>query len=183
MVPVVAVCSYRKKGTSAVSCVSGGNTGNQVVWEGCVGCKGYTFIHSGRPLPSGEEPAERNEGVGIALDETATAAWKAAGEVWDVSSRIVTARLKFTNVGQRRPGGSRETRNSYISVVSVSAKAPTAIVKKFMDNLQDTVDKIPASDVLILLGDFNARIGSGGDDDLWLGVRSRHGVGVCNEAG
>ena len=108
-------------------------------------------------------------------------------EVWDVvSSRIVTARLKFTNVGQRRPGGSRETRNSYISVVSVytpTAKAPTAIVQKFMDNLQDTVDKIPASDVLMLLGDFHARVGSGGDYDLWLGVRGRHGVGVCNEAG
>ena len=32
--------------------------------------KGYTFIHSGHPLLGGEEPAERNEGVGIALDET-----------------------------------------------------------------------------------------------------------------
>ena len=131
--------------------------------------------------------AVRNEGVGIALDEMATAAWKAAGEVWDaVSSRIVTARLKSTSVGRRRPGGSRETRNSYISVISVyapTAKAPPAIVQKFMDNLQDTVDKIPASDVLMLLGDFNARVGSSGDDDLWLGVRGRHGVGVCNEAG
>ena len=153
------------------------------VWD----AQGYTFIHSGRPLPGGEGPAVRNEGVGIALDEMATAAWKAAGEVWDaVSSRIVTARLKSTSIGRRRPGGSRETRNSYISVISVyapTAKAPPAIVQKFMDNLQDTVDKIPASDVLMLLGDFNVRVGSSGDDDLWLGVRGRHGVGVCNEAG
>ena len=69
------------------------------------------------------------------------------------------------------------------TVYAPTAKAPPAIVQKFMDNLQDTVDKIPASDVLMLLGDFNARDGSSGDDDLWLGVRGRHGVGVCNEAG
>ena len=30
---------------------------------------GYTFLHSGRPLPSDQEKGTRNEGVGIALDE------------------------------------------------------------------------------------------------------------------
>ena len=53
-----------------------------------------------------------------------------------------------------------------------------------MEDLQDTVDKVPMSDVLLLLGDFNARVGSSvADDDVWRGVRGRHGVGVCNEAG
>ena len=32
---------------------------------------GYTFLHSGRPLPSDQEKGTRNEGVGIALDEKA----------------------------------------------------------------------------------------------------------------
>ena len=82
--------------------------------------KGYTFLHSGRPLPVGEGPAVRKEGVGIALDERATAAWKEAGQVWNaVSSRIVTARLKLTSVGQRRAGGSRETRSTHIYILSV----------------------------------------------------------------
>ena len=50
----------------------------------------YTFLHSGRPLPGDQERASRNEGVGIALDEKATVAWKNAGEVWEaVSSRII----------------------------------------------------------------------------------------------
>ena len=40
-----------------------------------------TFLHSGRPLPGDQERASRNEGVGIALDEKATVAWKNAGEV------------------------------------------------------------------------------------------------------
>ena len=57
---------------------------------------GYTFIHSGRPLPSEGESALRNEGVGIALDKRGTAAWKEAGEVWEaVSSRVLTIRMKL----------------------------------------------------------------------------------------
>ena len=44
------------------------------------------------------------------------------------------------------------------------------------------MDKIPTSDVLLLLGDFNVRVGcSVADDDVWRGVRGRHGVGCCNE--
>lgn len=34
-----------------------------------------------------------------------------------VSTRIVTARLKVVSREQRRPGGSREIRNLYISVI------------------------------------------------------------------
>ena len=37
------------------------------------------FLHSGRPLPGDQERASKNEGVGIALDEKATVAWKNAG--------------------------------------------------------------------------------------------------------
>ena len=54
--------------------------------------EGYTFLHSGRPLPSDGDQAVRNEGVGIALDRKATEAWKAAGKKWEaVSSRVVIA--------------------------------------------------------------------------------------------
>ena len=88
------------------------------VWQ----ANGYTFLHSGRPLPCAEETAVRNEGVGIMLDESASAAWREAWEA--ISSRVVTARLKAMGRGQRRPGGARTTRNSFISVIS--AYAPTA---------------------------------------------------------
>lgn len=55
---------------------------------------------------------------------------------------------------------------------------------KFMEDLQDAVDKTPVSDVLLLLGDFNSRVGcSAAGDALWRGVRGRHGIGTCNEAG
>ena len=46
------------------------------------------------------------------------------------------------------------------------------------------MDKIPTSDLLLLLGDFNARVVcSTADGYVWRGVRGRHGVGCCNEAG
>ena len=61
------------------------------------------FLHSGCPLPGDQERASRNEGVGIALDEKATVAWKNAGEVWEaVSSRIISARLKWVHTGKKK---------------------------------------------------------------------------------
>ena len=73
-------------------------------------CRRIYLLHSGRSLPVGDDNATRREGVGIALDEKAhAAAWRAAGEIWEeVSSRIVTARLKLAHLGQRMIGGSRE---------------------------------------------------------------------------
>ena len=65
-----------------------------MVRKGCVGGTRVHFLHSGRVLQVGEGPAVRNEGVGIALDERAAAAWKDAGKVWKaISSHIIMARL------------------------------------------------------------------------------------------
>ena len=98
---------------------------------------------------------------------------------------MVTVRVKFASVGPRRPGGSRESINTYISVVC--AYAPMARSPKLaqtLENLQGANNKTPTSDVLLLLGAFNGHVGSSGAaDDMWRGVRKRHGVGACNEAG
>ena len=97
--------------------------------------EGHTMLHCGRPLPEESAQQMRNEGVGILLDKDATAAWKDAGEIWEaVSSRVVMARLKVVRSGQRRPGGARETSDSYLSVVSAyapTAKAPPGVNDKF----------------------------------------------------
>lgn len=42
---------------------------------------GYALLHSRCTLPDESEPQVRNKGVGILLDEQATAAWKNAGEI------------------------------------------------------------------------------------------------------
>ena len=77
---------------------------------------GYTFLHSGRPLPGRGETATRNEGLGVLLNGRATAAWRQGAEVWEVvSSRIVKARMKWVGCGQRKC--SRES--SDLTAVSV----------------------------------------------------------------
>ena len=55
---------------------------------------------------------------------------------------------------------------------------------KFYADLQGVVDGVSAEDVLLVVGDFNARVGSGqmGGDE-WDGVRGRHGVGLMNTSG
>ena len=64
---------------------------------------GFTFLHSGRPLPKDGEDARRNEGVGILLDGRATSAWKQGGEVWEaVSSRVIMVRLKLLSKGMKQ---------------------------------------------------------------------------------
>ena len=149
---------------------------------------GYTFLHSGRPLPSDQERAARNEGVGIALDKKATAAWKNAGEVWEaVSSRVVMARLKWAGVVKKKHGRHKRDKDMYVSVICVyapTAKAPPGIKQKFFAELQDALDKIPESDILVVLGDFNARVGVlDQDSNLWRGILGRHGMTERNVAG
>ena len=52
-------------------------------------------------------------------------------------------------------------------------------------DLQRCLSNIPKNDVIIVLGDFNARVGvgTGSADDVWQDVRGRFGVGNCNAAG
>ena len=71
--------------------------------------------------------------------------------------------------------------------VVVSVYAPTQRARqedkdKFYEDLQCVVDGVSAEDVLLIVGDFNARVGSGKTDlDEWDGVRGKHGVGRMNE--
>ena len=113
---------------------------------------------------------------------------RAGGEVWEaVSSRIVLARLKLVHTGKRRPGGSRETSDTFVTVLSVyapTAKAPLHVKQQFIEDLQDAIDQIPTSDVLVLLGDFNARVGRRDpENDLWRGTLGVHGLDERNDAG
>ena len=66
-----------------------------MVWKGFdiwPAADGYTFLHSGRPLPDSGYAATKNKGVGILLDEMTSVAWRWSGEVWEaVSSRTVMA--------------------------------------------------------------------------------------------
>ena len=68
----------------------------------------------------------------------------------------------------------------------VSAYAPTMtnpdeVKDKFYDDLDSVISAAPRTDKRILLGDFNARVGT--DHQTWEGVIGSEGVGMCNSNG
>ena len=52
---------------------------------------------------------------------------------------------------------------------------------KFYDDLGSVISAAPRTDKLILLGDFNARVGT--DHQTWEEVIGSEGVGKCNNNG
>ena len=56
---------------------------------------------------------------------------------------------------------------------------PDKVKGKFYDDLDSEISAAPRTDKLILLGDFNARVGR--DHQTWEGVIGSEGVGVQQE--
>ena len=71
-----------------------------------------------------------------------------------------------------------------LSITVTQVYAPTtnakeAEVEQFYDDLQDLLELTPKRDVLFIIGDWNAKVGSQGIP----GVTGKLGLGVQNEAG
>ena len=118
------------------------------------------------------EPQHRRRGVAVVLEERAASAWKMAGsEFTPVSERTLKIRLK--------------SHFGHVSVIAVYAPTNEAgneeETNKFYRALQDCVRKTPKHDMLLVMGDFNARVGN--DADAWRGTIGRFGPGELNENG
>ena len=62
-------------------------------------------------------------------------------------------------------------------VYAPTAGAPPRVKSEFACNLQDTLDKVPQKDYLLLLGDFNTRVGTlRSDEEQWKGITGKHGL-------
>ncbi|PZC80141.1 hypothetical protein B5X24_HaOG215363 [Helicoverpa armigera] len=132
--------------------------------ELCEQLGGYTYYWSGRPA------SERaGSGVGFAIRN---------GLVRDLSElpkgvndRLMTLRIPIAS-------------NKFAHLISVYAPTlPSADEDKetFYQQLKQTLENIPACDKIVLLGDFNARVGT--EYDIWDGALGKHGVGKCNDNG
>ena len=66
-----------------------------------------------------------------------------------------------------------------IQVYAPTSNAEEAEVGRFYEDLQDLVELTPKKDVLFIIGDWNAKVGSQGA----RGVTGKFGLGIQNEAG
>ena len=74
------------------------------------------------------------------------------------------------------------------NIMVIQAYAPTsnaeeAEVEQFYENLQDLLELTPPKDVLFIIGDWNAKVGSqetpGGTGKFGLGIRNEAGQEFC----
>ena len=115
-------------------------------------------------------------GVAIILSRKAQAAWEAAGSVVKpISDRIMCVRLKahlsyvtcFAIYAPTNPTSS-----------TVEASQPS---EDFYSELHSALNAVPSTDMVVLLGDFNARVGT--DTQTWHTVLGPHGAGEVNDNG
>ena len=65
-----------------------------------------------------------------------------------------------------------------IQVYALSTNTEEAEVERFYEDLQDLLELTPKKDILYIIGDWNAKIGS----QEIPGVKGKFGLGVQNEA-
>ena len=66
-----------------------------------------------------------------------------------------------------------------IQVYTLTSNAEEAEVEWFYEDLQDLLELTPPKDVLFIIGDWNAKVGS----QETPGVTGKFGLGIRNEAG
>ena len=66
-----------------------------------------------------------------------------------------------------------------IQVYTPTSNAEEAEVERFYEDVQDLLELTPKKDVLFIIGDWNAKVGS----PETRGVTGKFGLGIRNEAG
>ena len=66
-----------------------------------------------------------------------------------------------------------------IQVYALTSNSEEAEVGRFYEDLQDLLELTPKKDVLFIIGDWNAKVGSQETPE----VTSKFGLGIRNEAG
>ena len=66
-----------------------------------------------------------------------------------------------------------------IQVCALTSNAEEAEVERFYEDLKDLLELTPKKDVLFIIGDWNAKVGS----QEISGIIGKFGLGVQNEAG
>jgi len=125
---------------------------------------GYTFFWKGLP-------ANERHDYGIGLDIKTSLTRQLVEQPVGISERLMTLHLHL----------QQQCYATIISAYASTLVADEADKAAFYSLLDETLQRTPATDKVILLGDFNARVGR--DHTLWNGAIGRHGIGSCNANG
>ncbi|BHF57857.1 hypothetical protein SprV_0100080300 [Sparganum proliferum] len=126
---------------------------------------GYTFFWSGRPRTE-----RRDAGVAFAIRNDIVGRLPCLPQ--GINDRLMSLRLPL------RRGGTFAT---IISAYAPPLTSPMAARDKFYEDLHALLATVSKPDKLIVLGDFNARVGT--DHTAWRGVLGPHGLRGSNDNG
>nr|VZI49297.1 unnamed protein product [Spirometra erinaceieuropaei] len=125
---------------------------------------GYTFFWSGRPRAE-----RRDTGVAFAIRTDIVGRLPCLPQ--GINDRLMRLRLPLW-------GGKFAT---IISAYAPTMTNPDAVRDKFYEDLHALLATVSKADKLIVLGDFNARVGT--DHTAWRGVLGPHGLRGSNDNG
>nr|VZI24621.1 unnamed protein product [Spirometra erinaceieuropaei] len=128
---------------------------------------GHTFFWSGRPRAE-----RRDAGVAFAIRTDIVGRLPCLPQ--GINDRLMRPRLPLL-----RGGGKFAT---IISAYAPPMSSPDAAARdKIYEDLHALLATVSKADKLIVLGDFNARVGT--DHTAWIGVLGPHGLGDSNDNG
>ncbi|GFO04846.1 craniofacial development protein 2 [Plakobranchus ocellatus] len=130
---------------------------SEVRWKGAgkITSGGHEIIYSGG--------TESEKGVGIIVDQTVT---KAIKVYWALSDRVLLVKIAGKPVDL-----------NIIQVYAPTAKSNDEDLDKFYNELDTAKTQCKSQDPLIIMGDFNAKVGTEKVDD----IVGKHGLGNRNE--
>ncbi|BHF68642.1 hypothetical protein SprV_0301167900 [Sparganum proliferum] len=126
---------------------------------------GYTFFWSGR-----RRTERRDAGVAFAIRSDLVGRLPCLPQ--GINDRLMSLRLPLLR------GGKFAT---IISAYAPPMTSPVAARDKFYEDLHALLATVSKADKLIVLGDFNARVGT--DHTAWRGVLGPHGLRGSNDSG
>ncbi|CAF1388891.1 unnamed protein product, partial [Rotaria sordida] len=133
---------------------------SEVRWTGKGETTNGDFIWSG-------ENNTHTKGVGMLLSVKAR---KVLLGYNPINSRLITARFTATPFNI-----------TVINIYAPTSEASMDDIETFYDNLEDAMAKTPKKDILIITGDWNAKVGD--NNAGWESAMGKHGYGTRNERG